>query len=173
MKTIREWLNELPEPYRTQALNNTTKYNLDKEKKSLSDALLGAFFWFDSPEHFSYWGNLHDKIIFKVENHFDTQSTFEALNQRAILWAEQKGILEHGTDIGQAKKTVEESEELFSATIDGNTELQADAIGDILVCVSIMAFRLNLNPLDCFNDALKIIEARTGKMKDGQFVKDK
>lgn len=29
----------------------------------------------------------------------------------------------------------------------------------------------NLNPLDCLETDLEVIEKRTGKMKDGQFVK--
>lgn len=29
-KTIREWLEELPEPYRTQAINNSTEERLSE-----------------------------------------------------------------------------------------------------------------------------------------------
>lgn len=97
---------------------------------------------------------------------------FEELNARSIEWAKAKGILEHGTDIGQSKKTVEEAEELFYATVNGDVLEQADAIGDLFICITIMAKRLGLNPLDCFESALEIVEKRSGKIIDGQFVKD-
>lgn len=104
---------------------------------------------------------------------------FNELNKRSIAWATKKGILEFGTNLGQAKKTVEEAKELRDATINAENltyeeqiALQADALGDILVCVTIMAKRLNLDILDCFEAALEIIEKRSGKMINGQFKKD-
>lgn len=100
------------------------------------------------------------------------ENSFISLNERALLWAEAKGIFKNGTDLGQALKTVEEANELFSATVDGDIELQKDAIGDIFVCITIMAFRLNLNPLDCFESALEVIEKRNGNMINGQFVRN-
>ena len=98
---------------------------------------------------------------------------FEELNNRSIEWAKSKGIFEHGTDIGQASKTIEEANELFDAVWRKHKEDQIDAIGDILVCITIMAKRLNLDILDCFEIALNVIEARSGKMSNGQFFKDK
>ena len=98
---------------------------------------------------------------------------FEGLNNRSIEWAKAKGIFEHGTDIGQASKTIEEANELFDAVWRKHKEEQIDAIGDLCVCVTIMAKRLDLDILDCFESALKVIEARSGKMINGQFFKDK
>lgn len=62
MKTIREWLEELPEPYRTQALNNAD--NLDSKAlfKSLYNVLQEAFIWEESPEGGNYWINVQ-KIL--------------------------------------------------------------------------------------------------------------
>lgn len=50
----------LPEPYRSQALINTTARGLDLDRPldgrtSLWDALLSAFIWEDTPEGFAYW----------------------------------------------------------------------------------------------------------------------
>ena len=64
MKTIREWFNELPDPYRTQAINNADSILLDnksvgKNCVSLLDALEKAFIWENSPEDFQYWVNLY------------------------------------------------------------------------------------------------------------------
>lgn len=59
MKTIREWLSELPEPYKGQALANATDAGTIDETDyySLSDALTSAFDWTKGPtEHgYDYW----------------------------------------------------------------------------------------------------------------------
>lgn len=59
-KTIKEWLEELPEPYRTQALKNTKK--LDYVTGSLERALNCAFDWDSSKEGYNYWGRIFLKI---------------------------------------------------------------------------------------------------------------
>lgn len=63
MKTINEWLNELEEPYRTQAINNSF-YNINKTEKakSLSFALSMAFIWDKTNEGHDYWEKLNDKL---------------------------------------------------------------------------------------------------------------
>ena len=61
-KTIREWLNELPEPYRTQALDNAKSskpYTINAVKPNLHNAILGAFVWRDAPQGFNYWQDVY------------------------------------------------------------------------------------------------------------------
>ena len=59
-KTILEWLEELPEPYRSQAIKN---YDGEfKDAATLSDALAYAFSWYASPEKKDYWKDLHTKL---------------------------------------------------------------------------------------------------------------
>lgn len=58
-KTIEEWLNELPEPYRTQALNNTTEKDRKLIRNSMQLAIAWAFDW-DCSEGASYWEAVHD-----------------------------------------------------------------------------------------------------------------
>jgi NTP pyrophosphatase (non-canonical NTP hydrolase) len=106
-------------------------------------------------------------------------SRFEALNRRSIEWAKAKGIFEKGTDIGQADKVYEEACELFYHVenihgLDKEAQLKhiKDDIGDVLNATMIMAKRMNLDPLDCYEEALKVVEARSGKMVNGQFKKD-
>lgn len=73
MKTIREWLEELPEPYRTQAIDNyeNPECNMYKSEdctisepipKNLVDAISEAFIWCDTPEGFNYWVNFKDTL---------------------------------------------------------------------------------------------------------------
>jgi len=48
MKPIREWLNELPTPYREQAIENWEKYENDvkrEHRSSAENALCAAFDW--------------------------------------------------------------------------------------------------------------------------------
>jgi hypothetical protein len=53
--TIQDYFNRLPEPYRTQAIRNTSNKNLKLESDSLQKALRIAFAWGDSPEGSDYW----------------------------------------------------------------------------------------------------------------------
>lgn len=61
-KTIREWLEELPEPYRTEAINNAYELIIDTPEKSITEALSNAFVWKNSPQGNKYWNELYDKL---------------------------------------------------------------------------------------------------------------
>jgi hypothetical protein len=62
-KTIKEYLETLPEPYRSQALKNTYKIHLDEAgKDSVGHALKSAFFWESSPEGHDYWENFYHSL---------------------------------------------------------------------------------------------------------------
>ena len=65
MKTIREHLNSLPEPYRTEAIMETINQNgesiLSKEYESFYHAISEAFVWADSRKGFYYWYNTANK----------------------------------------------------------------------------------------------------------------
>lgn len=113
---------------------------------------------------------------------------FKELNDRVIKWADQKGILKKATPSDQIKKTIEEVEETREAIVMQKLNKQTyfnskgklcntseeikDGLGDILVTVLIGCKMQNLDPLECLNEVLNIIEKRTGKMINGQFVKD-
>lgn len=64
MKTIEQWLNELPDGYRERALRNTPKHRLSLEDDFLPEALNKAFSWADSQEGRDFW--------YKVYEHYDT-----------------------------------------------------------------------------------------------------
>lgn len=64
IKTIKEWLSELPEPARSQALENMRPVLENKHESCLSFALLNAFSWVNSPEGWSYW----HKVAFPQSN---------------------------------------------------------------------------------------------------------
>lgn len=113
---------------------------------------------------------------------------YSELEPLVIEWAKEKGILEKATPLAQGKKTYEEVLELIEAlevqeegkrnfiNIKGKLvrtdEEIKDAFGDILVTIIIGAKIQGLSLEDCLESAYNIISKRTGKMIDGQFVKD-
>lgn len=93
--------------------------------------------------------------------------------QNVLAWAKEKGILDKATPIAQADKTLEEVHELMEAIkADDKAEIK-DALGDILVTIIIGAEMQGWDIEDCLQTAYDVIKDRTGKMIDGQFVKDK
>lgn len=59
-QTIKEWLEELPEPYRTQALTNARPDRLTIKRTSITSAIDNAFSWSDSQEGHVYWSKLNN-----------------------------------------------------------------------------------------------------------------
>ena len=121
-------------------------------------------------------------------------SKFLELESNVIRWAQERGIFDRGDALAQLDKTEEELDETINAvkalenwewaiqadpknvnpeTIKSLKNEVADGIGDMLVTIIIAAEMLNLQTLDCLQLAYDEIKDRTGKMVDGQFVKDK
>lgn len=98
---------------------------------------------------------------------------YTELENLVIEWAKEKGILEKATPMAQANKTLEEVYELQDAIIDNNKEEIIDALGDILVTIIIQSEMQGLSLESCLQSAYNVISNRTGKMVNGQFVKDK
>lgn len=64
-KTRLQWFNTLPEPYKTQAINNTIQQNedlLEEKDNILTFALSGGFAWRETPEGLDYWKDFHDSL---------------------------------------------------------------------------------------------------------------
>lgn len=66
MKTIKEWLSELPEPYKTQALTAYAIYpfpsSLNQSTDSLQSAVDEGFNWEKTEQGNEYWENLSGVI---------------------------------------------------------------------------------------------------------------
>lgn len=58
MKIVKEWFNDLEEPYKKQALENTVEKSLKIIAESMTEALSSAFYWTDSPQGHDYWSNI-------------------------------------------------------------------------------------------------------------------
>jgi NTP pyrophosphatase (non-canonical NTP hydrolase) len=87
-------------------------------------------------------------------------------------WADAKGILAHATTLRQAEKTLEETNELICAILNEDSHEIKDAIGDIMVTIIIQAKMQGLTIEECLQSAYDVISKRTGKMVNGQFIKD-
>ncbi len=113
---------------------------------------------------------------------------YTELEPLVIQWAKEKGILDKATPLAQAKKTFEEVNELIEACeaqsigsqnytnskgklVNTQEELK-DALGDILVTIIIGAELQGLKLTDCLESAYNVISKRTGRIINGQFVKD-
>jgi NTP pyrophosphatase (non-canonical NTP hydrolase) len=102
--------------------------------------------------------------------------------QRTKAWGIAKGITGpagSGTISAQAGKMMEEATETLVAAINYNIaptpaalEELKDGIGDTIVTLTLLADMVGLEIEDCLDHALQVIEARTGTMKNGQFIKD-
>ena len=96
----------------------------------------------------------------------------ELIKHEVEMWAKDKGILDNATPIKQALKTQEEVTELLNAIVDNDRAEIIDAIGDIMVTLIIQAKMQNLDLFECLQSAYNVISKRTGKMVNGQFLKD-
>ena len=79
-------------------------------------------------------------------------------------WAHEKGIMSSASPMSQALKTLEECTE--------DRDEIVDALGDIMVTLIIQAKIQNVSLERCLEKAYNVISKRTGKMINGQFVKN-
>lgn len=111
-----------------------------------------------------------------------------SISGRIHQWADEKGILEKATPLTQWDKTLEEVMELKEALVAQANGLEffinskgekvntynaiLDALGDVRVTIDIQC-KMQKTSLDyCSELAYNVISKRTGKMINGQFVKD-
>lgn len=108
----------------------------------------------------------------KQRNNILIMNNYTELENRVLIWASQKGVLDNAEPINQGLKTLEEVNELLVAIVNDDIKEVEDALGDILVTIIIGADMQGLNLLECLESALNVIEKRKGKMINGTFVKE-
>lgn len=107
------------------------------------------------------------------------ENKFELIRE----WAKKKGIYSSGDVKTQCIKLFEESGELSKSILNKDKEEFIDAIGDCVVVLTNLAelgnkyFELKNGEMitleSCVESAYNVIKARTGKMENGTFIKDK
>ena len=90
-----------------------------------------------------------------------------------VRWGEARGIVQNGTAISQAIKTLEETTELLDALNRKNLADTKDAIGDVVVTLLMVCAILDINLTDCLKDAYEEIKDRKGYLTpEGTFIKE-
>ena len=96
------------------------------------------------------------------------------LNQfeRVRNWATERGLYEKGDAKTQFVKLIEEVGETGRAILKSDEPEIKDGLGDAFVVLVNLAHLCGYKLEDCIDEALEVIEARTGKMVNGTFIKD-
>ena len=87
-------------------------------------------------------------------------------------WAEDKGIYESGDPKTQYIKVMEDAGDVGRAIVKEDLPEIKDGIGDMVVVLTNLAELCGLTIEECVESAYDVISKRTGKMKNGTFVKD-
>jgi NTP pyrophosphatase (non-canonical NTP hydrolase) len=98
----------------------------------------------------------------------DNENCFDKIRS----WANDRGLYDKGDTKTQFAKLMEESGELARAVLKGDKKEFVDAIGDMVVVLTNLAYLGGTNIEYCIDEAYDVIRKRTGKMVNGTFVKD-
>lgn len=112
-----------------------------------------------------------DELPFKedlYENEDDVVFYFDKIRD----WAEYNGIYAKGDPKTQYIKLMEEAGEVGRAILKEDLPEIKDGIGDMVVVLTNLAELCDLSIEECVESAYDVISKRTGKMKNGTFVKD-
>ena len=112
-----------------------------------------------------------DELPFK-ENLYEHDDNVVFYFDKIRDWAEDKGIYESGDPKTQYIKLMEEAGEVGRAILKEDLPEIKDGIGDMVVVLTNLAELCGLTIEECVESAYDVISKRTGKMKNGTFVKD-
>lgn len=87
-------------------------------------------------------------------------------------WGKEKGILPFGDAKTQTLKLAEEAGEVARAVINQDLPEIKDGIGDCVVVLTLLADMCDMTIEECIDSAYEVIANRTGKIKNGSFIKD-
>ena len=119
-----------------------------------------------------YLDNRENKLPFKKEELYEHEDDIVFYFDMIRDWAEERGIYANGDPKTQSLKLVEEVGETCRAILKQNKEDAMDGIGDCVVVLTNLAELLDTSIEECVERAYAEISSRTGKMKNGTFVKD-
>lgn len=99
-------------------------------------------------------------------------ANMELLAHRVEKWAKERGLDNPDNSTAQALKLFEEAGELAQAHLKEREADGKDAVGDILVVLTIYCQQKGWSIAECFELAYNEIKNRKGKMVNGSFVKE-
>ena len=97
----------------------------------------------------------------------------ENTQEKVIEWAKERNLMKLGNAPKQLIKLSEEVGELGSAFLKNEYPEIKDAIGDIMIVLTILCEQLSIDMNQCYEDAYNVIKNRTGQTINGTFVRDK
>ena len=99
-------------------------------------------------------------------------TNMELLAHRVEQWAKERGLDNPNNSTAQALKLFEEAGELAQAHLKNRENEGMDAVGDILVVLTIYCQQKGWSISECFQMAWDEIKNRKGKMVNGSYVKE-
>lgn len=149
-------------PYGTININATDKIDwiIDNAKISM----------FNANRCYVYNKAMHEASPFQKhkEKLYSHQDQFQLIRE----WAKERGLYDKGNATTQYVKLQEEAGELAKALLNNDQAEVIDAIGDIVVVLTNLAYMRGVHIESCISSAYDVISKRTGKMVNGTFVKD-
>ena len=130
--------------------------------------------WIIKNSHVSMFGKdkcfVYNKAMQEAfkQKEIDIFSMFENIRS----WARERGIYDKGDPKTQLIKLYEETGELAKAILENDKKDIVDAIGDSVVVLTNLAHLIGTDIETCIGAAYDEISSRTGRMKNGTFVKD-
>ena len=99
--------------------------------------------------------------------------SFEITELEVVRWGEARGIIQNSDSKTQLLKAFSEMGELADAITKRDRGSIIDGLGDILVCLTMVAAIEYVDLKQCFKSAYDEIKNRKGYLnKEGVFVKD-
>ena len=92
--------------------------------------------------------------------------------ERVRTWATVRGLYEKGDAKTQFVKLIEEVGETGRAILKSDEPEIKDGLGDAFVVLVNLSHLCGYTLEECIEEALEVIEKRTGRMVDGTFIKD-
>ena len=120
---------------------------------------------------YNRYKNEIDELPFK-EDLYEHEDNVVFYFDKIRDWAEDKGIYKSGDPKTQYIKLMEEAGEVGRAILKEDLPEIKDGIGDMVVVLTNLAELCGLTIEECVESAYDVISKRTGKMKNGTFVKD-
>ena len=149
-------------PYGIVDINATDKIEwiIDNVKVSM----------FNANRCYVYNKAMHEASPFQKhkEKLYSHQDQFQLIRE----WAKERGLYDKGNATTQYVKLQEEAGELAKALLKNDQAEVIDAIGDMVVVLTNLAYMRGVHIESCIGSAYDVISKRTGKMVNGTFVKD-
>ncbi len=99
--------------------------------------------------------------------------SYEQTELLVVRWGEARGIVQNSDSKTQLLKAFSEMGELADAITKRDRDAIIDGIGDVLVCLTMVAAIEDVDVKHCFASAYDQIKDRKGYLnKEGVFIKD-